>query len=89
MKHILLILFITVLAGCTTLPPVVDVKTQTVEIPVAVVCNAVIPPAPLYNFDKATKSTDVFDKVKDLLADRKLSLGYQAELLSALSSCVK
>lgn len=89
MKYILTITFIAALTGCATPLPVISVRTQIVDVPVPVVCNAVVPSMPLYNFDSMKTSDDVFDKTKALLADRKLSLGYQTELLAALLSCVK
>ena len=89
MKFIIL-LSLSLLAGCaTTTPPVIDVKTQEVDIPIAIPCKALVPSKPEFNFDKVTPEQDVFDKTKALLADRKLYLGYTAELLAALNSCIK
>ena len=89
MKYISLILLAVLLTACATTQPVIQVKTVTVDVPVAVPCNAVVPTAPLYNFSKSKTTDDVFDKTKSLLADRDLSLGYEAELLAALNSCIK
>jgi hypothetical protein len=89
MKYISLILLAVLLTACATTQPVIQVKTVTVDVPVAVPCKAVVPTAPLYNFSKSKTTDDVFDKTKSLLADRDLSLGYEAELLAALNSCVK
>lgn len=88
MQNKLLILAIVLLAGCaTTTPPGINTVIQTVEIPVAVPCKAEVPVKPEFNFDKSTPEQDIFDKTKASLADRKLHLGYETELLAALKSC--
>jgi hypothetical protein len=88
MKYSIL-LVVSLLAGCATTKPVIDVQTQEVFVPIATPCKAVVPSRPDFNFDKVTKTDDVFDKTKSLLADRKLHLGYETELLAALTSCIK
>lgn len=86
----ILALFIPVLlVACATTDPAISVETQTVKIPVAVPCKAKIPDAPIFNFDTIDPAQDIFEKTKILLADRKLHLGYEAELVAALNSCVK
>jgi hypothetical protein len=85
MKHYLACLPI-LLAACTTTPTIQTV-IQRVEVPIATPCKTETPTAPEYNFPKVLPAQDVFDKTKALLADRKLSLGYEAELLAALQSC--
>jgi hypothetical protein len=78
------------LAGCeTTKPPGINTVIQRVEVPIAVPCKAEIPVKPSFNFDKLTVEQDVFDKSKTVLADRKLHIGYEIELLAALNSCIK
>jgi hypothetical protein len=52
-------------------------------------CKATVPTKPDFNFDKLTEDQDVFDKTKATLADRKLHLGYETELLAAVNSCIK
>lgn len=84
-----ILLLCLVLAGCGTCKPVIDTVIQKVEVPVSVPCKAVIPPTPIYYFDKLDTNSDIYDKTKALLADKKLHLGYEAELLAALNSCVK
>jgi len=77
------------LAGCaTTTPPGINTVIQRVEVPIAVPCKAEVPAKPAFNFDKLTPEQDVFDKTKAALADRKLHLGYETELLAALNSCI-
>jgi len=89
MRYFIIAIMVAILAGCATPAPVIDVKTQKVEVPVEVPCKVTVPPAPDYNFNKSKPTDSVFDKTKALLADRDLSLGYQAQLLAALNSCVK
>lgn len=86
-----IILVVILLSGCACVPPepVIKIEIQRVEVPIAVPCKAVTPTKPDFNFDKLTVEQNVFDKTKALLADRKLHLGYEGELLTALNSCVK
>lgn len=89
MQNNLLICAIILLSGCATTEPVINTVIQRVEVPIAVPCKAVVPLKPDFNFDKLTIDQDVFDKTKAVLADRKLHLGYEGELLAALTSCIK
>ncbi len=89
MQNNILLCAIILLSGCATTEPVINTVIQTVEVPVAVPCKAVVPVKPDFNFDKLNVDQDVFDKTKALLADRKLHLGYEGELLAALTSCIK
>ena len=89
MQNNILILSIILLSGCATTEPVINTVIQKVEIPIAVPCKAVIPVKPDFNFDKLKADQDVFEKTKALLADRKLHIGYEGELLTTLNSCVR
>jgi hypothetical protein len=89
MQNNILILSIILLSGCATTEPVINTVIQRVEVPIAVPCKAVVPVKPDFNFDKLKAEQTVFDKTKALLADRKLHMGYEGELLTALNSCVK
>lgn len=86
---LVLAIFLTGCAWDRPPQPGIQVQIQKVEIPVAVPCKAVIPTAPEYNFDKLTTDKDIFAKDQALLADRLLHLGYENELLVALTSCIK
>ena len=81
------------LAACGhTNPPVepgVRIEQVIVKVPVAIPCNAIPPLAPQFNFEKLVITDSIYDKTKALLADRKLHLAYEAELLAALNSCLK
>ena len=88
-NKLLSLAFIAILSGCATTEPVINTVIQKVEVPVAVPCKVTVPAKPDYNFDKVTVDQDVFDKTKALLADRKLSQGYEGELIAALNTCIK
>jgi len=81
--------FIAILTGCATTEPVINTIIQKVEVPIAVPCKIAIPVKPDFNFDKVTLEQDIFEKTKALLADRKLSQGYEGELIAALNTCIK
>lgn len=90
MQNNILIISVLFLAGCaTTQEPAINTVIQKVEIPISVPCKATIPTKPDFNFDKITSDKDIFDKTKALLADRKLHLGYEGELLTSLTACTK
>ncbi len=84
---LLLTLPLLLLAACETAPTISTV-TQRVEVPVAVACKATVPTAPELNFPKLQPGQDIYDKTRALLADRKLSEGYETELRTALQSCL-
>lgn len=88
-NKLLALIFVIMLAGCATTEPATKIVIQKEEIPVAVPCKVAVPVKPDYNFDKLTEDKDIFDKTKALLADRKLSQGYEGELQAALNSCIK
>lgn len=86
-NSIIIIVSALLLAGCGTTKPVVDVVIQRVEIPIEVPCKVDIPDKPSFNFDNLKDEDTLFDKTKSLLADRKLHLAYEEELLAALKAC--
>jgi len=89
-NNLLILLTVGLLSACATShPPTIQTVIQRVEVPISVTCKAIVPPAPVLNFDKATPEQDIFDKTKALLADRKLQLAHEAELEAALNSCIK
>jgi hypothetical protein len=87
-KFILLATLIA-LGGCATDGGVVKTVVQKVEIPISVPCKAKVPTKPNFNFDNLKEEQGIDDKVKSLLADRKLHLGYEEDLSAALNACVK
>lgn len=76
------------LAGCAGTGPL-HVETVEVDIPIAVPCKQEPPTPPDYCFVKLATESDIFIQVQCLLSDRKLSLGYETELLAGLNACIK
>lgn len=88
-KYLLLLAFV---GGCSTAPTFPPTETiryvpQEVKIPVPIKCQTPIPEKPDFSFPKIKEDSDIFEKVKSLLADRNLHLGYEDQLLTALQSC--
>ena len=81
------LLFVLALSACAHTEPVINTVIQKVEVPVPVPCKVEIPPPPDLNFNRLDLSSNIFDKVKALLADRILHLAYESELLVALKGC--
>ena len=75
------------LAACASTPVAPKTVIQTIEIPVAMPCAQEVPQIPLFCFPALTDQDDIFVKVRCLLSDRKLSLGYETELLAKLKAC--
>ncbi len=90
LSKLVLILSLVVLVGCDTVPekpPEVKVETVTVKVPVAMPCQTADPEKPTLAFPNVREEDDIFSKVKALLSDRFLMLGYITKLESALQSC--
>ena len=85
-KFLILTMFI---GGCATTQPQETIRyvTQEVKIPIPVKCQTPTPEKPDFSFPKLQEDSDLFEKVKSLLADRNLNLGYEEKLLTALQSC--
>ena len=86
MKKLILCLALLI-SACSTTDPIIKTEIQVVEIPVPVPCKTDEPNRPVFNFDNLTEDKDIFDKVKALLADKKLHKAYEEELLAAFRSC--
>jgi hypothetical protein len=89
MKNIMILISFSFLVGCAHNEPVSNIVIQKVEVPIEVPCKAAIPNEPLFNFPQLTIDQDIYEKSKALLADRKLHLAYEIELLATLTACVK
>lgn len=87
MSKISILTVVLLLSACATDKPVIQTEIQKVEVPISIPCNVDIPVPPQFNFDKLTIDQDIYDKSKSLLADRSLHIGYENELLAALTSC--
>lgn len=89
-KIVITSILVLMLSACSTPKPpdpVIKTETQIVKVPTPIPCATDIPLKPDFNFDKLSKDKDIFEKVKVLLADISLHLGYEKELLTALKSC--
>lgn len=86
-----LILFLSACAHnetkCQECVPSVIYKTQTVNVPYPVYCKTPDPEKPEFNFPKIDPEMDIYEKTKILLADIKLHLAYETELLAVLKTC--
>ena len=81
----LLIGLVALLAGCGTREP--EVRTVRVEVPVLVPCKTqdiAVPPWAAAGLQRAD-SLEV--KVRALLAERRQRIGYERELVAAVSAC--
>jgi hypothetical protein len=88
-NKLLIVSLAIVLSACAHTEPVINTVIQRVEIPIEVPCKAKVPEVPDFNFGKLKPEDDIHAKVKSILADRELHLGYETELLAALNSCIK
>lgn len=85
--NILALLTILTLTGCATPEPVVRIVTVRVEVPVPIACKEETPIPPDFCFDKLLATADIYSMVQCLLSDRKLSQGYEIELVATLTAC--
>jgi len=89
-SNLLALSLAVLLSACASGPaPVMAPLIQKVEVPIAVPCKVAVPKLPSFNFDELNIDQDIYEKVRALLVDRKLHLGYEVELLAALNSCIK
>jgi hypothetical protein len=89
-SNLLALSLVALLSACASgPPPIMAPLIQKVEIPIPVPCKVAIPKAPTFNFDELNIDQDIYEKVRALLVDRKLHLGYEVELSAALNACVK
>jgi hypothetical protein len=78
-----------ILTACAHTEPAIKVITKEVLVEVPVPCKAEMPVKPDFKFDTLKEEDTLFDKSKTVLADRKLHLAYEEELVTALKSCIK
>lgn len=88
-NKILALVLLLVLSGCATREPTIKTVIQRVEVPISVPCKATVPPEPDFNFKRLSPDHGIYEKTRAILADRKLHIGYEIELLAALNSCIK
>lgn len=76
---------ICLLSACST--PDIRYEVKEVKVPIPVACQTPHPDKPDYHFEKLSLTASLYDKVKALLADRRLYQSYTQELDAALKSC--
>jgi hypothetical protein len=89
LNKFILIPVVLILGACAHTDPVIKAEVKEVQVPISVPCKADIPAKPGFKFKSLNPDDNLFDKTKTLLADRKLHLAYEEELLTALKSCIK
>lgn len=84
----LALLALLTLGACASAPPRVDVRTVTVQVPVAVPCVVDVP-APVYSdTDEALLAApDLFERVKMLLAGRVERDAHAEVMTAARAAC--
>ena len=75
------------LAGCSTVPPVVEPKVQTVEVRVKEPCIESAPTRPAYRFGKGPKPSDK-EQAKILASDFEAADRYARAWEAAASACI-
>ena len=89
MRNNLIILFAVLLSACAHTEPTINTVIQKEKVPYEVPCKQKIPAKPDFNFNKLAVGDTMFEKSQASLADRELHLGYETELLAALTACIK
>ena len=84
MRSVLVVLAL-VLAGCVSKEP--EVRTVRVEVPVLVPCKTTLVAVPPWAAQGLKKSDSLELKVRALLAERRQRIGYERELVAAVTSC--
>lgn len=81
----MLIMLALVLAGCAARGP--EVRTVRVEVPVLVPCKTKMVAVPQWAAVGLKKSDSLEVKVRALLAERRQRIGYERQLVAAVSAC--
>ncbi|NWA25525.1 hypothetical protein HX866_11520 [Pseudomonas gingeri] len=83
--RLLLMGVVVLLAGCAGRGP--EIRTVRVEVPVPVPCRAPVVAVPEFAVASLKKSDSLELKVRALLAERRQRMGYERELVAAVSAC--
>jgi len=77
------------LAGCATTAPAPRIVTKTVQVAVPVSCKPALGPEPIYpDTDAALRAaSDVYERVKLLVAGRLERIAHEALLNAAVAAC--
>lgn len=81
----LLVVLALVLAGCAGKEP--EVRTVRVEVPVQVPCKTKEVAVPPWAATGLKKSDSLEVKVRALLAERRQRIGYERQLVAAVTAC--
>ena len=81
----LLVGVVVLLAGCAGKEP--EVRTVRVEVPVLVSCKTTAVAVPPWAAEGLKKSDPLELKVRALLAERRQRIGYERQLVAAVSTC--
>ncbi|WP_019703086.1 hypothetical protein [Paracidovorax oryzae] len=73
------------LAGCTTVPPRVEVQRVNVAVPVE--CQEPVPARPVMPTDALRPGAPIDDFVRAAMAELQRREGYEGQLLIALQAC--
>ena len=84
MRYLLMVLAL-VLAGCAGTEP--EVRTVRVDVPVLVPCKTKAVAVPSWAAQGLKKNDNLEVKVRALLAERRQRIGYERQLVAAISSC--
>lgn len=84
MRYLLLVLAL-VLVGCAAREP--EVRTVRVEVPVLVPCKTKEVAVPPWAAQGLSKSDSLEVKVRALLAERRQRIGYERQLVAAVTAC--
>lgn len=89
MKRAALVVAALTLSACATTAPPKPVTTVEVKVPVQVKCSPAIGPDPAYpDTPEALKNaSDLFDRVRLLVAGRLMRINREAELNAAIKAC--
>ena len=83
--RLLLMGLVVLLAGCATQEP--EVRTVRVEVPVLVPCKTQEVTVPPWAAASLKKTDPLEVKVRTLLAERRQRIGYERELVAAVTGC--
>lgn len=84
-QKLFLACLLLVLAGCAGVEP--EVRTVRVDVPVLVPCKTKAVAVPPWAAAGLKKSDSLEVKVRALLAERRQRIGYELQLVAAVSAC--
>lgn len=78
-----------VLTACGTTPTEspANVRTVTVQVPVAIPCVPSVPTKPVFAVDQLPIGSPIDAQMRALRAERKQRIGYESELETSLKNC--